>query len=204
MAELRDIPSEYRFVGRILLFNVPIDGFVPNSKNGKVETIRNPMTTGGTGMDDGRFGPEVGILHVRPGDTVIKVVMGGSSITQWNEALVASALNAVNAMKERIHTIFWLQGEADSASTANVAVYPARLAQLQTTLRANEFLRESKFVSAHVKVSSFWPLAPMLNDVLDAMSSETVPTADLQTFDNAHYDAASMLTLGERLGETVG
>lgn len=172
------------------------------------------------------FGPEIGagaaLAKALPGKRIalLKISRGGTSLAKdWNigtqgapntqgplyQEFREGVARALKALKDGgdtyvLRAMLWHQGESDAGSTEEV--YTRRLADFIARMREDLGQPELPFIIGEVYDNK-------KRDAVRAAQlavSKTVPhtalasAAGLKTWDNGtHFDAASQLTLGERL-----
>lgn len=177
------------------------------------------------------FGPEVGLAETLsrayPDEEfyIIKCAVGGSSLCiDWNpvssptgrlcdELLIFTEKEIRLLEKEGIHveivSFCWMQGEAD---TAHFSEYGELFEKLIRKFESefNDNMPENGMAVIQAGISRFWQEYERLNAVKENYAADHENgyyfstndlTYDRDNKDYAHYDAAAMITLGNRFGE---
>lgn len=174
------------------------------------------------------FGPEIGfasaMLRARPGMhlAILKACKGGTSLSKdWAPGVkgqpetqgpcysnfLAAATAATQALKQCGDTyvlrgFLWHQGESDAHSTPEV--YQARLTQFIARVREDLNTPKLPFVIGEVFDNGKRDSVRTAQRAVAKVVPHTgfAPANELKTWDQGtHFDAASQLTLGERLAE---
>jgi len=213
-AELSDIPADYQYVTE----GGP-NKLIWNYKTNKIE----PLVLGSNNnlLHDwgGNFGPEAMIGHLReakdPSPFIfLKYAYCGSSLEDdWNSrkggflylGLIAAAKGMEAALAEQgktacYKTMFWMQGESDSAGESR-RKYATNLENLISDVRGNVHTPNLPVVLGRIHMGGDNRIFDDEQNKVVAKDHyvEVVETNDLPQFsDNLHFTAPGQITLGER------
>lgn len=140
----------------------------------------------------------------------VPFAQGGTGFfnNNWNQGdtLYTNAVAAINAAMASspgniLAAIFWHQGENDAvnSSTTYQADITAMYSAMITDISA--MTADTPFIIGHINDNS--ASTAVINVAMDSFAAaqssvEVVQTNDLTTIDSAHFDAASLYTMGER------
>ncbi len=148
------------------------------------ELILVPCADGGTGFNNSNW---------NPGDSLYEAM-----VTRVNEVVAAKPASIVKAF-------LWHQGESDrSNNTTYVSDWRAMIAD--ATARINGLTEETPVVvgGLYDAGSQFRDMSQLLAGIAQARAYTVFADAsDLTSFDNLHFDSASLRTLGSRYAAGV-
>lgn len=202
-----------------------------NTNTFRSENSFKPVTFGYGLYKQTCFGPEVGLAEylskIYPEEDfyIIKCAAGGSSLhSDWNplsspggrmyDELLIFTENEIRLLEKdgghvEIISFCWMQGEADTA-------YPSEYGDLFESLidkfesKFSDNMPENGMAVIQAGISRYWQGYAQINAVKEKYASDYENgyyfstydlTYDQDNSDYAHYDAASMVILGNRFGE---
>jgi hypothetical protein len=212
----------------IMYCNNPFDTPHPKTENKQFE----PTTLGFGFLEGTHFGPEVGIAEYLSehysGETfyIIKCATGGSSLeVDWdpsNTSDTALYSHMIRYVQDGIHQLerdgstveivafCWLQGESDSRVASYARLFDSLIKGFEDSF--SSYLPPRGMAVIQAGISKFWDNHRAMNIVKKKYAEEhecayyfdtTDLSYDRDNQDYAHYDAASMIIIGNRFAEAI-
>jgi hypothetical protein len=197
-----------------------------NATNNAFET----MIPGNTqAVSNSAFGPEISIVHCALKDSdqdnivyLIKHTAGGTNLDlQWRKGglLYSTLAGKVNDAKTKFDSVncqyrtmafFWVQGESDSTTQDMSSRYQSNLTQFISDVRSDVITQYPPVIIVLVSYAEAWKGYYEVVRTAQAAVASTVPgsflveTKELSRIpDGMHYDAESVIRLGQYMYETM-
>lgn len=188
--------------------------------NGKIILAKDPLEhvdAGGGSIGFGMTFARRYVENIAKSRRVLLVATakGGSSVTTWHpstgiyytdaKARVEAALSSTGDpyATNRLVAILWLQGESDA--NMDPGEYMNRLSEMVAAFRTELSSPNVPFIAANIVRKtdlSFDPMRSLLATIpLSITNSAIVETSDLGSYDQLHYRANALRTIGHRMYE---